>query len=360
MGDFLKKSISNKFVVFLFIFLIVLSAAGFLVPQEKFRLAFIILLIIFAVSVFSLYFLSIKKPLNKVLDEMKALLTGRKYNKIYTPRLDEIGLLAHFFNTVTKNIEKISVQVAEGKRMSSELEIASNIQKSILPKELPQTKGLDVFANTRAAVEIGGDNYDVIPFRDNSFIYLGDVTGHGVPAGLGMMMANILLRTFCEFYRSGYDIVVQTNRILKLRLPSTMFMTMVMLRWNETEKKMYITGAGHEHVIVYHATTSTAEVKQSGGIALGMLPDSSRITKEELLLTSEGDFIILYSDGIIDEKNVNGEQFGLKRLKETVEKHAPLSRSARELFTYITTEFAKFVEDQKQIDDVSLMVLKRQ
>ena len=298
-------------------------------------------------------------PLSKVFSEMKALLTGRPYRKIFTDRIDEVGVLAHFFNEVTKNIERISVDVAEGRRMSKELSVGSDIQRKILPKETPVVNGLSLFGNTRPASEVGGDSYDVISAAaNNTFIYVGDVTGHGLPAGLIMVMVNTLLRTFSEMYTSGYDIMVNTNRVLKQRIEPRRFMTCVLLRWNAVEKKMYYTGAGHEHILIYHKRENVCEVKQTGGIALGMVQDISKIIKEENIPLESGDFVILYTDGIIEAKNMQGEMFGLPRLKMTIEQYARTSTS-EELFANISKDFGIFVGDQIQEDDITLIIIQR-
>lgn len=360
--DFLRKNLFQKYILFALL-LFVMTFGGMFIALQFFgrsSLWFTIAGGLGAFAVLSIvwYFLFFHQPLHKILREMKALLAGKRYHRVYTEHLDEWGVLANFFNEVTKNIERISIAVKEGERMSSELTIASDIQKMVLPITLPQVPGLDIFASTRPAVEIGGDNYDVIRSRNNAFIYVGDVTGHGVPAGLVMIMANTLIDTFTEMYQSAYDVVVQTNRMLKPRIQTTMFMTMVMLRFQELEKKMYYIGCGHEHVLTFQKKTGKCEARQSGGIALGMVPDNSRIVKEEILPFDEGDFILLYSDGIVEAKNTNGEQFGLKRLKEAMEKFTPVSHTAQELFTHITTEFSNFVEDQIQGDDITLMAIR--
>ena len=193
---------------------------------------------------------------------------------------------------------------------------------------------------------------------NNTFIYVGDVTGHGLPAGLIMVMVNTLLRTFSEMYTSGYDIMVNTNRVLKQRIEPRRFMTCVLLRWNAVEKKMYYTGAGHEHILIYHKRENVCEVKQTGGIALGMVQDISKIIKEENIPLESGDFVILYSDGIIEAKNMQGEMFGLPRLKMTIEQYARTSTS-EELFANVSKDFGIFVGDQIQEDDITLIIIQR-
>lgn len=108
-------------------------------------------IILFLLLFFLVY---IGKPLEKISHEVKSLLTGKKYNRIIPTTIDEIGIFTHFFNEITLNLEKISTDLKEGKRMSSELDIASQIQNDVLPKESPEVKGLDIVAKTRSAAEV--------------------------------------------------------------------------------------------------------------------------------------------------------------------------------------------------------------
>lgn len=361
--DFLKKNLFLKNSVLLIIIFLIMGGIHYaLTPflhQWMGPWFFLLLPGVLLFATWLVIFLSLERPLAKIFQEMKALLTGHPYKKIFTPRLDEVGVLAHFFNEVTKNLERISVDLAEGKRMSQEFSIASDIQRKILPKGMPTVPGVTIFGNMRPASEVGGDSFDIIMTPlGNTLVYVGDVTGHGLPAALIMVMVNTLIRTFAEIYPSGYDILVHTNRLLKQRIEPRRFMTCVLLRWNPKEQKLYYTGAGHEHLLIFHKRESRCEVKQTGGIALGMVQDISHIIREEPIELEKGDFVVLYSDGIIEAKNMQGAMFGLERLKKAVEQYAASSRPEG-LFTNISRNFGSFVNDQLQEDDITLIAVQR-
>lgn len=352
--DLLRKSLTIKTFLVLAGAASAVGLAEYLLPI---KIPVIFIGVFFLAAVLTIH-VFLYRPLSKIFQEMKALLTGRPYKKVFTDRIDEVGVLAHFFNEVTRNIERISVDVAEGRRMSKELAVGSEIQRKILPKEIPVIPGIGIFGNTRPASEVGGDSFDIIPSGQNTLVYVGDVTGHGLPAGLIMVMVNTLIRTLSETHSSGYDIIVNTNRILKQRIEPRRFMTCVLLRWNSQEQKLYYTGAGHEHILMYHKREGVCEVKQTGGIALGMVPDVSKIVKEELIPLEVGDFVVLYTDGIVEAKNMQGEMFGIKRLQTEVEQYANVS-TPEELFANISKDFGTFVGQQIQEDDITLIVIKR-
>jgi serine phosphatase RsbU (regulator of sigma subunit) len=313
--------------------------------------------LIFLLSII-VYYIDIVRPIKVILDQIKAVLTGRKYKKIYTNRTDELGIYAHFFNEVTSSLEKVTDELTQSKKLTGELVVAGQLQKELIPIKAPTIEGFDIAVKNRSAEELGGDNLDFIKVGNSTYFYIGDVTGHGIPAAIVMTMVNTLINAFAELYDTAFDIVVQTNRRLKTRIRSTMFMSMLMLKWNGMTKKMTYVGCGHEYILVYRASTSTVEVLSSGGIALGMVADNSKIIKEKELPLQQDDVIVLYTDGITEARNMSGEMFGLDRLKEMVLLYAG-NNDAVAIIQNIAKDFSKYVEEHVQDDDVTLVVVKK-
>lgn len=305
-----------------------------------------------------IYIWDIVRPLSKIIDQIKAVLANRKYKKIYTKRTDEIGILAHFFNEVTESLERVSDELAESKKISGELQTAGQLQKELIPDVAPTIEGFDVAVKNRSAEELGGDNLDFIKVGNSTYFYIGDVTGHGVPAAIVMTMVNTLINAFVEIYDTAYEVVVQTNRRLKKRIRATMFMSMMMMKWDGLKKQMSYVGCGHEHILVYRAKTGQVDCLPSGGIALGMVADNSKIVKESTIDLSAGDVLVLYTDGITEAKNMSGEMFGLHGIKAVLAQYGGQG-GAMEIIQNIAREFSKFVEEHVQEDDVTLMVLRK-
>jgi serine phosphatase RsbU (regulator of sigma subunit) len=229
-----------------------------------------------------------------------------------------------------------------------------------LPKSAPESKGLDIVAKTRPATEIGGDSFDFLKTADGkqTIIYIGDVTGHGVPSGIIMMMVNTLIRSMLSMGMvSSKDITVLTNTLLAPKISSRLFMTLVMLRWDAENQKMYYTGAGHEHILVYRQKTEKVEAIRSGGIALGMIDNNSMIAQEKEIPLEIGDSILLYSDGISEAKNKTGEMFTLDRIVQSFQKNGYYP-TAESIFDRVTKDFQAFVQEYVQIDDCSMIVIK--
>lgn len=358
----IRKSLLWKLALYFLLFGALLGATGYVlndfeVVSISFKV-FIGVLGAFVVLFWMAVYASFLRPMRSILHEVECLLTGRKYKRIFTTRVDEIGVMSKFFNEVTSNLQKISGNIVEEKRLSGELGLAAEIQNNILPKSNPEISGLGIEIKTRSAAETGGDSFDFIKKGDRTFIYVGDVTGHGVPAALVMTMVHALMRVFSESFNSAYDIVVQTNKHLKQHISSTMFMTMIMLCWDNANKKLTYVGAGHEYLMVYRKQTGACEQIQAGGIALGMVPDNSKLVKELDLQLDNGDFLLLFTDGIVEGRNVAGEMYGVERLKTKFTQFA-VQYSVSDIHKNIANDFAQFVGSANQEDDITLMVLQR-
>lgn len=313
-------------------------------------------------GLFTLYFLVVAsfyivKPLRTILLQMQALISGKPYRKIYTERIDEIGILAHFFNQVISGLGEASYDIKDRERMLSELTIAAELQKDILPPKNPVIEGLQIVAKNKPATEVGGDSFNFVTVKDKTYIYIGDVTGHGVGAALIMTMVSTLVSVFSELYGSAYEILVNVNKHIKNYVKKAMFMTMVMLCWDKNEKKMTYVGAGHEHILVYRVNSGECEAILSGGVAIGMVPDNSKAIKEQSLNLEDGDFVVLYSDGITEAKNATGEMFGLERLKSLIIEYAP-QYSAEGVNYHIAKSLVDFMQNHSQDDDITLIVIK--
>ncbi|MDP2642612.1 MAG: PP2C family protein-serine/threonine phosphatase [Candidatus Peregrinibacteria bacterium] len=360
---FIDKSITRKFIFNLVILgLVVAGIAGYFLffkDLQTVSLTFVLIgvfAILILVGVF--VYLNISKPLSAILFQVQALLTGKPYKKIYTDRLDEIGVLAYFFNQVTKGFKEVSGDLKDRERMIDELDLAAQLQRDILPLESPFVDGLQVVVKNKPATEVGGDNFDIYTAKDKTYIYLGDVTGHGVAAGLMMTMVNSLATVFADSCNNAYEIMVNVNKYIKSHIKKAMFMTMVMLCFDNKTKKLTFVGAGHEHILIYRHTTGVVEAILSGGIALGMLPDNSKVIKEREIILEDGDFVVLYSDGITEARSSTEELYGLERLKAAVKEYAS-QYSAEGVNYHIAKDVTTFMGSHKQDDDMTLIVMKR-
>lgn len=203
---------------------------------------------------------------------------------------------------------------------------------------------MDIVAHSRSATEVGGDSYDIIERGDQYYIYLGDATGHGVASGFIMMMTNALISAYSRVITSGREILSATNEVLKPRVKSNMLMTALLLRWDERDHSLHMTGAGHEYLLVYKAKEQKVYRIKSGGMALGMLKDISKSLKDLKINIEPNDIIVMYSDGITEAhsgREADSPLFGVDRLCEAIE-HSEY-KSARGIFNSVTIALSRFM-----------------
>lgn len=353
----------NLFRFFIILLFVTLLQIGFYSASEVYDLFkfdqtnFILMQVVSVFLLLVAYYFLFSKPLDKVAREVAAVIASKPYDRINISSKDEFGLLAYFFNDVTKNIENISFFLKEGSRMSSDLNIAADIQRSVLPKNIPVIEYLDTVAKTRSADELGGDSFDIVKHNDEYFMYIGDVTGHGAAAGLVMMVMNTLFDILLPSSTNTLDLAIAINKELKPRVNASMFMTTAFFRWNPATKKMFYTGAGHEHILIFRASEGVTESIVTGGVALAMAPDITNIAKEKEIHLNDQDIVVLYSDGITEAVNGEGELFGLDRLKESLTRNATLGASLN-VFEGISRDVISFVNDTVQKDDMTLLVMR--
>ncbi len=314
-------------------------------------------LFIFGINL-TLFLIFVTFPLENISKQILALLTGKRFTKIPPIRNDEIGVITHFFNTVTERVKDLSGDIAKGKRMSSELRDAADIQADVFPKSIPDDiLGLDIIAKSRSSSEVGGDCFDFIKSGEDTLIYIGDVTGHGVPASLIMMIVSTQIETLASQNIPPKDIIIKTNKTLKKKISSNHFMSLLMLRWQNRKQKMSYIGAGHEYILHYSLMNKTVSAIKAGGIALKMVPDVSKIVKEEEIDFREGDAVLIYTDGIIEARNKESKMYGVERLRSIFLQNA--YRKAPDIFDKITEDFSTFLgENHKQEDDITMIVIK--
>ena len=355
---FFRASITLKFFLFLCVSITPIVAMIFFLAKGKENIFYLAVTALAFLLIFIAFIFIVTRPLHRITSEVRSLMSGKKYKRIPPHSPDNIGIFTHFFNEVTKNLEKLSGDITTQKRIFSELDIARKIQQDVLPKKAENIKGLEIVAKSKAAAEMGGDSFDFIKRDENTMIYIGDVTGHGLPAGLVMMMVNTLIHAFSINQKQPSEILSLVNKVLYERISSQKFITLVMLRWDSLQKKMFFTGAGHEHILVYRSKTKNVEKVKSGGIALRMVPDIRSMIEEKQISLDENDVILLYTDGITEARNERGEMYGIESLVESLRRHG-FRNTSDSIFTSISEDFSNFVGSNFiQDDDITMITVK--
>lgn len=311
------------------------------------------------------FFMSTKvtKPVRKLVDGASEIAKGNFKYHVEIKSRDELGYLGESFNKMADDLGASLEARLYKERVGHELELAKKIQQEIIPAKLPSVSGLDVSASVDPATEVGGDIYDVIPVSGSETVmYLGDVTGHGVPSCIVSAIASSLLFSYSGLLDLK-EILKNVNSVLKKKMMTTMFMTLGIVKWNSESGRLSYVNAGHEPLMVCKAGGSAGAgggismIDSGKGIALGMVPDISEKLNEVSVEFGVGDVAVLFSDGIVEAWKNDKESYGVERLKEIVKKSSGLS--ADEIRKAILEDVRIFTAGFEQKDDVTVMVVRR-
>ena len=290
--------------------------------------------------------------------------TNIDFKKTLNPHLN---YSLSFFSKTLNTLKNIKDEFIHGKEIRSEVDLWKEIQWKMLTKQLLDIPSLDVIVKSKPAWEIGWDSYDIIKEWSNYYIYVWDATGHWVWAWFIMIMVNALISWFSKVYKNWAQILSKTNEILKPRVKANLLMSLLLIRWDSEKRKIYMTWAGHEYLMIYKYNKKKTFRIKSGWVALWMIKDISNLLKEKEILFEENDVIVLYSDWITEainkpKKDWNEEMFLENRLEESINNAPNVNwwdyKSARSVFNNITMDLSKFMwYKHVQLDDVTLAVV---
>ncbi|MBD3307460.1 SpoIIE family protein phosphatase [candidate division KSB3 bacterium] len=250
---------------------------------------------------------------------------------------------------------RLHIEQLERERIVKELEIARNIQKSLLPNTTPIVEGAEVTAMSLPAKEVGGDFYDFIPITKYDLgLVIADVSGKGVPAALFMALSRALMRANSLHDPDVANAVIQTNRLILDCATSDLFVTLFYGIVDTRDRTFQYVSAGHNPPMLYQQATGDILSLEADGIALGVL-DEIELEKKVLTLC-QGDILVLYTDGVTESINPQHEEFGEDRLMQLIIDNHTLS--AGDLIQKIKDVIMTFTEYEPQFDDFTLLLVK--
>ena len=242
-------------------------------------------------------------------------------------------------------------------RLEHDLEVARSIQQSLLPTSMPEVEGFDIAAWNQPADQTGGDYYDWMPLADGKvLVALGDVTGHGI--------GSALLAAVCRAYaranftpENGLLIAMERiNAALASDMTQGRFVTFVAAVCNPRSSRVELLSAGHGPLFRYFLGEDRFEKMDAQGLPLGI---SSVFSSDPSLILelNPGDLLVLATDGFYEWANEQGEQFGAKRLEETI--RASREKSSGDIISALYRAVVDFSGGTKQQDDLTAVVIKR-
>ncbi len=238
--------------------------------------------------------------------------------------------------------------------LQNELQVASQMQQSILPTSFPEKPGYQVFGNMEPAREVGGDFFDVVVLDHGRIgLAIADVSDKGVPAALFMMSSRTLLKGAAIGSLEPGEVLGEVNRLLEEDNNVTMFVTMFYAVFDPANGQLAYANGGHNSPLIIHVDGSSTLLPQTGGIALGVMPD---ICYEQNVITlSPGEILVLYTDGVTEAMNEKEEEFGMERLRRIFA--GARSNDAKKANQAVFEAVHAFTGEIPQSDDITCLTL---
>ena len=322
-------------------------------------LALIILCVVLMVRRFSR---NLTAPLIALGKDAQTISSGDLDYRAEIRSNDEIGDLAKSFNgmaaSLKEYIENLTAVTAEKERIGAELDVATHIQKSMLPcifPAFPDRKEFDVYATMNPAKEVGGDFYDFFMVDDTHLaVVMADVSGKGVPAALFMVIGKTLIKDHTEPGISLGDVFSDVNNMLCDSNSEGLFITAFEGVLDLVTGEFRYVNAGHEPPYICKQGEGYEAYRIKAGFVLAGMEDLRY--REGSLQLSAGDRIFLYTDGVTEATDAENQLYGSERLHRVLNDH--LDANPEALLAAVKADVDRFVGDAPQFDDITMLCME--
>ena len=248
----------------------------------------------------------------------------------------------------------------EKKRLDHDLEIARDIQRILLPAEAPAINGFQISGINVPARQVSGDYFDYIRVDDERLgVAIADVSGKGIPASLIMAICRSVLRAEAARNPSPADVLRKVNRQLYPDIKEDMFISMAYLILDHQRDGVTLARAGHDAPLLYKGHSQTVTPVKSPGMVVGI--DSGnvfdRLTVDFTVPLERDDCLVLYTDGVTEALNTDGDEFGLDRMIQSV--RASATDGAQTIVKRIIEDVRNFTGSVPQNDDITVIAIRK-
>lgn len=243
----------------------------------------------------------------------------------------------------------------ERRRLESELELSQIVQRALMPHRAPIIAGLDIAAFSRPAEIIGGDYFDFFKFRDGAHgLVIADVSGHGVSAAMFVSSLQMAIQTMAPDALSPAEILERLNRFYIHNVNFTTFVTIFIARYDPDGRTLMYVNSGHNPPAVFRKNEASVDWLTRTAPAIGLAEHYS--PRIEALNLSEGDILLLYTDGLTEALNNEMEEFGQERLAAFLQNAAHLSAS--DMLRVVRQGVSAYGGELPLADDLTLVAMK--
>lgn len=247
-----------------------------------------------------------------------------------------------------KRMTKVSLKQ---ERLKKELEVAREMQRLLFPSDLPSNRRMDISAKYQARHQVGGDYYDFIPLGDEEYIIcIADVSGKGISAAMLMANFQATIRTLFNYQRFDLEFLMEElNKKVMRSAKGEKFITFFLAHYKAHTRELKYVNAGHNHPFLTNGRK--VQMLDKGCIGLGMMDELPFIETEKLIL-KPNTTLFLYTDGVVELENSDGDQFGVERLVRLVNGYYPLKMD--DLNSLIFSKLEEWKGNLPYVDDTAV------
>ncbi len=255
---------------------------------------------------------------------------------------------------------KLQEEAMEKRRLESELRAASEVQKLLLPDTWPKLGNYAIRATNTAARIVSGDYYDFISVdAQHTGVVIADVSGKGIAASLVMTTCRGLMRGLAGGLQSPSQALSRVNRMIYEDMKQDMFISLAYVMLEENSGNVILSRAGHDAPFLYRQLTDEITRLEPPGVAMGVDDGVvfDRVTKDYAFAMEPGDCLLLYTDGVNEAMNAEGDYFGLDRLEQSFRTAA--SQGPAAILEQVQADVQQHVQGSPQSDDITLIAIQR-
>lgn len=272
-----------------------------------------------------------------------------------------VDIIKTFVNQASISVENFRLlkSALENERYKEELKIAKRVQRSLLPSELEDNDNFILCGVSEAADEVGGDYYDTYRIDEHRLaLIIGDVSGKGTSAAFNMSQMKGVFHSLAQMDMGPLEFLVRANTALSLCLEKTSFITASYFIIDTLDRSLEFARAGHCPTLYYDAEKEETQYFKNKGLGLGILRNTNfhRYVQTNKFFYHSGDLIVLYTDGIIEAKNAEEEEYGYERLEEVVMEHRLETPEA--IQQAIIKSLFDFLGNESLNDDYTLLIIR--
>ncbi len=295
-------------------------------------------------------------PIYQGYDIIGGLIIFNKTGDFTAGNINLMTAITNQLGMAIQNIEFLKMEI-ERRREEEQLKIASNIQGKLFPQIMPEIESFQIYGSNIPAKAVGGDYYDLIKINEKEIIgIIADVSGKGIPAALLVSMFRTIFRMLVEHLKE-YEperILFHLNNILINEIVDGNFVTALCFKLNSETREISFSNAGHDPMMFYNSNENKIYEFDLDGAVLGIMDNETFESKK--IITNKNDIILLYTDGVVEARNKEGEFFEFERLRNILLENNkfPSDFIVRKIYRSIT----KFLDGNNQNDDITIISLK--